>query len=56
MLLVDLEAKFPYFGLSEEEEQRLWNDGCHFNPEGYDRFAELIFEVLLPHLLEAKES
>lgn len=30
--------------------QLYWDDGVHYTPAGYDRMAEIIFEVLKPKL------
>jgi lysophospholipase L1-like esterase len=32
--------------LSEEDRKLYWDDGIHFTPKGYERFGELIFEVI----------
>eukprot|EP00112_Aurelia_sp_Birch-Aquarium-sp1_P020721 Seg540.10 transcript_id=Seg540.10/GoldUCD/mRNA.D3Y31 product="hypothetical protein" protein_id=Seg540.10/GoldUCD/D3Y31 len=44
--LVDLSSKLPMFGVSDEDLSKYWDDDLHFTPQGYDRMAELIFEVI----------
>jgi lysophospholipase L1-like esterase len=38
----DLHAVMPYHSLSEEEREKIWDDGLHFTPKGYERMGELI--------------
>ena len=46
VVLCDFAAKFPRHSLKPDELERLWNDGLHLTPAGYDRMAEIIYEVI----------
>ena len=50
--LVDLAVHLPMYSTKNHEETlKYWeHDGLHMTPEGYDRFADLIFEQLGPIL------
>jgi len=45
--LVNLELALPHLNASETERQRLWDDGLHLTPSGYDRLADTVYEALL---------
>lgn len=44
--VVDLDAALPYTSLSADERARLWDDGLHLKPEGYDRLGDIVYEGL----------
>ena len=44
--LCDLSRKLPMFGISDSDLMKYWDDDLHFTPQGYDKMAELIFEVI----------
>jgi len=44
--VVDLATKIPYASLSDSDRKKYWDDGIHFTPAGYDKFATIIHEVL----------
>jgi lysophospholipase L1-like esterase len=45
--LVDLDKGIPYHSVSNDEErQRIWDDGLHLTPAGYDRMATLVFDAI----------
>lgn len=45
--LVDLDKGIPYHSISNDEErQRIWDDGLHLTPAGYDRMATLVFDAI----------
>lgn len=50
-LFLDLEAKIPFVFKSEEgqgkEGEGMWDDALHFSAAGYDRFGELVYEVIV---------
>ena len=45
--LVDLELALPHLNASEAERQRLWDDGLHLTPAGYDQLADAVYDALL---------
>ena len=45
--LVDLELALPHLNASEAERQRLWDDGLHLTPAGYDQLADTVYDALL---------
>lgn len=45
---VDLEAGIATDAVDEASGQSLWDDNLHFSPFGYDRMADLIFDVIKP--------
>jgi len=44
--VIDLAKGIPQLGLTPKEYVKFWDDGVHFNPGGYDKFGELVFEVI----------
>jgi len=45
--LVDLDKGIPYHNVSNDEERkRIWDDGVHLTPAGYDRMATLVFNAI----------
>jgi lysophospholipase L1-like esterase len=42
---VDLEEEIPIEGV-DKDGNSFWDDALHFSPQGYDRMADLIFDVL----------
>jgi lysophospholipase L1-like esterase len=50
--VVDLAEKLPYYtNTTEEHRLKYWDDHLHFSPAGYDRFGELVFEILKPQIM-----
>ncbi|CAL3973261.1 unnamed protein product [Diplocarpon coronariae] len=43
---LDLYAKIPYHDMPEEEREKIWDDGLHFTPEGYERVGSLVAQQL----------
>ncbi|KAK1780672.1 SGNH hydrolase-type esterase domain-containing protein [Copromyces sp. CBS 386.78] len=52
----DLHAAFPYYGMSEADRKRYWDDGIHFTPEGYDRMGNKIGVMLVSLLVKEKSD
>jgi hypothetical protein len=44
---LDIFPKIPYHSLSEEDQERLWDDGLHMAPAGYDLVGNLVADKLL---------
>jgi len=45
--LVDLDQGIPYHSITtDEERERIWDDGLHLTPTGYDRMATLVFDAI----------
>jgi lysophospholipase L1-like esterase len=45
--LVDLDKGIPYHRvINDEERKRIWDDGIHLKPAGYDRMAKLVFDAI----------
>ena len=45
--LVDLDKDIPYHSISNKKERKkIWDDGVHLTPAGYDRMATLIFDAI----------
>ncbi|KAI9053807.1 hypothetical protein LZ554_002755 [Drepanopeziza brunnea f. sp. 'monogermtubi'] len=44
---LDLHTKIPYHAMDEDERKKIWDDGLHFTPEGYERVGELVAERLI---------
>jgi lysophospholipase L1-like esterase len=51
---VDLETHIPN-GAKDSNGNSLWDDDLHFNPSGYLKMAELIYDVVKPKILEIEE-
>ena len=45
--VLDLDPVLPHMALPESERGRMWDDGLHLTPHGYDRLAEAIGVALL---------
>ena len=45
--LLDLDIALPHLNASEAERQRLWDDGLHLTPAGYDQLADAVYDALL---------
>ena len=50
VVVLDLDRLLPQHSLSDNERQKIWDDGVHLTPQGYDRLGELIYELLRPSL------
>ncbi|PKY05169.1 SGNH hydrolase [Aspergillus campestris IBT 28561] len=48
----DLHAKIPYHASSEEFKEKMWDDGLHLTPHGYD----LVGNEVADHLIELIQS
>ena len=48
--LCDLAKNFPRYSLSNKERKRLWEDGLHLRPAGYEKMAEIIYKDLLANI------
>ena len=48
--VVDFEKLIPYGAMSDEDRSKYWDDGLHLKPAGYNRLAEIIWDVLKPIL------
>lgn len=44
--LLDLEAPFDYYKLSEQRRQQLFDDGIHLTQKGYELMGDLIYHGL----------
>lgn len=52
--IVDLAEKLPYYtNTTEEHRLKFWDDQIHFSPAGYDRFGEIVFEILKPQIMSS---
>jgi hypothetical protein len=50
--VVDLAVKLPYYtNITEEDRLKYWDDHLHCSPAGYDRFGEIVFEILKPQIM-----
>ncbi|CAF0800671.1 unnamed protein product, partial [Didymodactylos carnosus] len=47
---VDLDKLIPWHRPDMVEKKLLWDDHMHLTPKGYDRVAELIFQVIVDYL------
>lgn len=47
IFLFDLKNKIPYHSLPADERARIWDDGVHFTPVGYDLMGEYLAERLV---------
>jgi lysophospholipase L1-like esterase len=45
-----LAVQLPFFDLDPMEREKLWDDGVHLKPAGYDRFAEIVFDSIKKYL------
>ncbi|CAF1442311.1 unnamed protein product [Didymodactylos carnosus] len=50
VILLDVEKQLPYHSMTKQEQERIWDDGLHLKPEGYDRLGEMIFNALKAYL------
>jgi len=48
--VIDLCTKLPQLSLSPEDKDLYWDDGLHFTPEGYNKFADIVYESIRPKL------
>ncbi|XP_068762390.1 uncharacterized protein [Montipora capricornis] len=48
--LCDLAKKFPRYSLTNKERKRLWEEGLHLRPAGYEKMAEIIYKDLLANI------
>ena len=46
VILCDLAEELPYRTLTDDERKKYWDDNLHYNPAGYDRMAEVIYDVI----------
>jgi len=56
IVIIDLYQKLDYLQLDELERKRLWCDTLHFTPAGYDLLAEIIYNVMLPHMKQEQDA
>lgn len=60
IFLFDLNKKIPYHSLPAEERDRIWDDGVHFTPAGYDLMgeylAERLVQIISPPNIEANPN
>jgi lysophospholipase L1-like esterase len=47
LVLVDLEAPFDYYKLSEARRRELFDDGIHLTRAGYELMGDLIYQGML---------
>ena len=47
MTLLDLEPLLPHLNATAEERARLWDDGLHLTPAGYDTLGDAVADALL---------
>ncbi|CAF0875875.1 unnamed protein product, partial [Didymodactylos carnosus] len=47
---VDLDKLIPWHRPDMAEKKLLWDDHMHLTPRGYDKIAELIFQVIVDYL------
>ncbi|KAL1988688.1 hypothetical protein VTN96DRAFT_8388 [Rasamsonia emersonii] len=52
----DLHSALPYHSLSENERERIWDDGLHLTDEGYDLMGELVAGRLVELLKKNKKT
>ena len=45
--LLDLEPLLPHLNATAEERTRLWDDGLHLTPAGYDTLGDVVADALL---------
>ncbi len=50
IFLLDVDRLIPQHSISDSERKRLWDDGVHLTPQGYDHLGQLIYEAIKPHL------
>jgi lysophospholipase L1-like esterase len=47
---VDINAAIPWHRPDLEEKKKIWDDGMHLTPKGYDLIGALIFQAIVDHL------
>ena len=52
----DVCAKVPYASMDEEMRKKVWDDGLHLKPKGYDMMGDAIAERLIEILREGASS
>ncbi|KAI4115488.1 MAG: hypothetical protein LQ345_003917 [Seirophora villosa] len=52
--VADVEREVPYWGMEAGKRRRVWDDGLHFKPEGYDLLGEKVGGRLLEILREER--
>ncbi|KAG9243385.1 putative GDSL-like lipase/acylhydrolase [Calycina marina] len=52
---LDLHAAIPYHAMDKEEREKIWDDGLHLTPEGYERMGKVVAERLVELIKETKE-
>ncbi|KAL9050378.1 MAG: hypothetical protein Q9206_005116, partial [Seirophora lacunosa] len=52
--VADVEKEVPYWGMEAGKRRRVWDDGLHFKPEGYDLLGEKVGGRLLEILREER--
>ena len=46
VIFCDLAEELPYRTLTDDERKKYWDDLLHYTPLGYDRMAEVIYDVI----------
>ena len=46
VILCDLAEELPYRTMNDDEKKLFWDDDLHFTPMGYDKMAEVIYDVI----------
>ena len=52
ILFCDMFKEMPYHSLSKEDIKLLWNDGLHPTPKGYEKMANVIYNVIKDDLIK----
>ena len=46
VILCDLAEELPFRTMDDDERKLLWDDDLHYTPMGYDKMAEIIYDVI----------
>ena len=46
VILCDLAGELPYRTMNDDERKLFWDDNLHYTPMGYDKMAEIIYDVI----------
>ena len=46
VILCDLAEELPFRTMNDDEKKLFWDDDLHYTPMGYDKMAEIIYDVI----------
>ena len=46
VILCDLAEELPYRTMDDDERKLFWDDNLHYTPMGYDKMAEIIYDII----------